>query len=255
MRWSLSLVVGVAWIAVAISPAAAQDDAQTCTQATGDDAIAACRRLLDASVTKDCQQIIVGKYPFVRSGADVPLEGFARLFGPSGAIDRFFKDYLAVHVDTTGPQWTWRPGRADLLPAAILLAFQNAAWIRGAFFPNGSGPTVTLTVATNPATATFESGGTTIVHPSSQIVKWPGSAMRTMIRFNPAGGPPVSIGRDGPWSLFRMLEIGGLRPRGQMASAMYLIAGQELRYEITVMSGSNPLDLARLRQFQCPAGS
>jgi type VI secretion system protein ImpL len=255
MRWLLSLA-GVAWIAAAISPAAAQNDAQTCAQATGDDATVACRRLLDASVTKDCQQIIAGKYPFARgSGADIPLEEFARLFGPNGTIDRFFQSYLAVHVDTASPQWTWRPGMADLLPAAALLAFQNAAWIRGAFFPDGSGPSVTLTVATNPVMATFESGGTTVVHPSSQVVKWPGSFMRTIIRSNSAGRPSVSIGRDGPWSLFRVLEAGVMRPRGQMASAGYLMAGQELRYEITVMPGSNPLDLARLRQFQCPAGS
>jgi type VI secretion system protein ImpL len=260
MRMPLSVLAVAAWTAVAVLPAAAQSDAQSCAQATGDAAIGACHRLLE-DVTTGCQSIIADRYPFVRGArGDVPLDDFARLFGAGGLLERFFGTYLARYVDTAGPQWTWRQGSANLVSAAALQAFQNAAWIRDAFFRDGNGPIMTLTVSANPGvSATFESGGTTIAHGAPpSVLRWPGLSQRTMIRFTPAGGQPVSIGRDGPWSLFRVLEAGNSRPRGQTASAQYLMAGQLLRYEFTVMSGApgnNPLDLGMLRQFQCPPGN
>src|SRR5262245_28018375 len=179
-----------------------------------------------AAAQSDCQQVLAGKYPFVRgSGVDLPLSEFAQLFRPTGALQ----------------------------------GLQEAAWIRGAFFQGGESPSMTLTVTASAApagvAASFEAAGTAINAGASQVVTWPGSSSRTSIRVVPPDGRPVVISRDGPWSLFRMLEAGGLRTNGLMASAAYLMGGQLLRYEIAVTSssGNNPLDLAQLRQFRCPA--
>jgi type VI protein secretion system component VasK len=140
MHRVVTLFAIVGWIGAAHSPAAAQNDAQTCARASSDDGAAACRRLLETTVTKDCQQIIAGRYPFVRGArADIPLNDFARLFAPNGVLDNFFKSYLAAHFDTSGQHWTWRQGSANLLSAAALQAFQSAAWIRQAFFRTATG--------------------------------------------------------------------------------------------------------------------
>jgi type VI secretion system protein ImpL len=60
--------------------------------------------------------------------------------------------------------------------------------------------------------------------------------------------------RNGPWSLFRMLEAGSLSLRGVTATANYIVGGRELRYQITTGSIRNPLNLAILREFRCPSG-
>jgi type VI secretion system protein ImpL len=128
-------------------------------------------------------------------------------------------------------------------------------------------------------TAKFESGGTTVQSPNlpapaapptfgtapprpaqpppapPATVLWPGSLARTTVTVQPENGSPVSVGRDGVWSLFRALEAGSLAVRGQTATAQYLMGGQELHYQITTNSQiNNPLDLATLRQFKCPTG-
>ena len=68
-----------------------------------------------------------------------------------------------------------------------------------------------------------------------------------------SGGQPVSLERTGPWSLFKLLEAGGLTVRAETASAQFLFQGQELHYQITTSSIKNPLDLATLRRFECPS--
>ena len=60
---------------------------------------------LKEQVVNTCQQIITGKYPFVRgSNSDLPLADFGRLFGAGGIMDQFFKQNLERFADTTRPQ-------------------------------------------------------------------------------------------------------------------------------------------------------
>ena len=125
--------------------------------------------------------------------------------------------------------------------------------------------------------AKIELGGTTIVSPatpapstsvfgtSSQAappanvaptnVQWPGPSMRTAISVtNDATSQPSVLERTGPWSLFRILEAGSMTVRAETASATFIVAGRELRYQITTGSIKNPLNLGALRDFRCPRG-
>jgi type VI secretion system protein ImpL len=78
---------------------------------------------------------------------------------------------------------------------------------------------------------------------------------RTSVSVQAENGQPVAVGRDGPWSLFRVLEAGNLVAKGQSATAGFYMGSQELHYNITTNSQlSNPLDMATLRQFKCPTG-
>jgi type VI secretion system protein ImpL len=234
-------------------------------------------------VTPVCQQTITNRYPFVRgSNQEVPLGDFAKLFSPNGIIDRFFTQFLAPYADTSRPDWTWRkdsPVGRSLSPDT-LKQFQNAAYIRDAFFQTGgSMPLVSLAIkpprAAGPGVdVKTEIGGTVIASPgipggasafgaspppppssaAPSTVQWPGPSARTAISVSSETGPPSVLERTGPWSLFRMLEAGSLSTKGETASATFIVAGNELNYQISTGSIRNPLNLATLREFRCPSG-
>lgn len=233
-------------------------------------------------VTAVCQQTISSRYPFARgSNQEVPLGDFARLFSPSGIIDKFFTQFLAPYADTSRSDWAWRKdspvGRS--LSADTLKQFQNAAFIRDAFFQTGgSQPVVSFSIKSPPAAGPgveikTEIGGTVITSqgPSASAslfgsasppppsaapstVQWPGPSTRTAISVSNGAGPPSVLERTGPWSLFRMLEAGSLSVKGDSASASFIVAGQELNYQISTGSVRNPLNLVPLREFRCPSG-
>jgi type VI secretion system protein ImpL len=232
-------------------------------------------------VTPVCQQTITNRYPFVRgSNQEVPLGDFAKLFSPNGIIDRFFTQFLAPYADTSRPDWTWRkdsPVGRSLSPDT-LKQFQSAAYIRDAFFQTGgSVPLVSLAIkppraAVPGVDVKTEIGGTVIASPGApggasafgaspppssaapSTVQWPGPSARTAISVSSETGPPSVLERTGPWSLFRMLEAGSLSTKGETASATFIVAGNELNYQISTGSIRNPLNLATLREFRCPSG-
>jgi type VI secretion system protein ImpL len=227
-------------------------------------------------VTSQCQQTIEGRYPFTRgSEREVPLADFSRLFGGNGIMDQFFRQYLAPHADTSQRGWTWRQDSAvsRTLSPATLREFQRAAEIRDAFFQSGGNlPMVSFSVKPSVVvgtgvTAKFETGGAAVTSPTiaqpgvppppnpPAVVQWPGPSQRTAISVQAdTSQPPSVLERSGPWSMFRMLEAGSLQVRGEAASAMFIVGGRELQYQITSSSTRNPLNLAGLREFRCPAG-
>jgi type VI secretion system protein ImpL len=236
-------------------------------------------------VTPICQQIISNRYPFTRgSNQEVPLGDFSKLFSPNGILDKFFTQSLAPYADTSKPEWAWRKESpvGSTLSADTLKQFQRAAYIRDAFFQNGGNlPMVALSVQPPVvsgvgASAKIELGGTAIVSPTASApgsvfggspqpaqpatvaptnVQWPGPSMRTAISVtNDATSQPSVLERTGPWSLFRILEAGSMTARAETASATFIVAGRELRYQITTGSIRNPLNLGALRDFRCPSG-
>jgi type VI secretion system protein ImpL len=237
-------------------------------------------------VTPVCQQIITNRYPFVRgSNQEVPLGDFSKLFSPGGILDKFFTQSLAPYADTSKPEWAWRKESpvGNTLSADTIKQFQRAAYIRDAFFQNGGNlPAVSLSVqppvvSGAGASARIELGGTVIVSPTATApsgsvfsnspppvqpttvpptnVQWPGPSMRTAISVtNDATSQPSVLERTGPWSLFRILEAGSMTVRAETASATFIVAGRELRYQITTGSIKNPLNLGALRDFRCPSG-
>ncbi len=240
-------------------------------------------------VTPVCQQTVTNRYPFVRGSAqEVPLADFAKLFSPNGIMDKFFTQSLAPYADTSRSDWTWRkesPVGRNLSPDT-LKQFQNAAYIRDAFFQTGGAqPMVTLSIkppgASGPGVAIkTEIGGTVINSPvapgaaaapplfgaappppppppqsdAPTTVQWPGPSTRTAISVSNETGQPSVLERVGPWSLFRMLEAGSLSAKAETASATFIVAGRELSYRITTGSVRNPLNLVTLREFRCPTG-
>ena len=227
-----------------------------------------------------CQETISNRYPFTRaSDREVPLADFARVFAPNvGVMDKFFKQYLEPHADTSKPRWAWRPGTpvSALASPETLRSFQIAALIRDAYFQSG-GNTPTVSIAIRPpvvkgATIEFESGGAVVrskgtsgglfsspppaneANPTFTTVQWPGAAMRSAVTMTPSSGQPTVLERSGSWSLFRIIEAASLTQQGETATATYVFGGQELPFQITTNSIRNPLNFALIREFRCPSG-
>jgi type VI secretion system protein ImpL len=248
-------------------------------------------RALGDQVTGSCQQIVPNRYPFTRgSTQEVPLADFGKLFSPGGIIDRFFTQNLTALVDTSQRDWSWRQDNAlaRTLAPATLREFQRAAQIRDAFFSTGgSMPSINLGVVPPPITAggmaaKLDINGTVVESKTGSnapvAVPWPGAGTnRTAITVGPDqspqqqqpqrptfGGPPPPqltpagepsvLERQGPWSLFRMLDAASPTRQGDRIVATFIVGGTTLQYRFSVGSVQNPLSLPALREFRCPTG-
>lgn len=245
-------------------------------------------RALGDQVTGICQQIAANRYPFARTDREVALIDFGRLFGPQGIIDRYFTTQLAQYVDMSKRIWAFRQdsaiGRSLASSSATLREFQRAAEIRDTFFATGGlVPSMTLTImppplpvtpipaaATDATTAAaantpslsikFEINGVPVTSvpgvSNPAVVQWPGSAINRAaitVTSDVPGLRPATIERNGPWSLFRLVEAGAAVARGDKIIVSYIVGGREINYQIGAASRYNPFTLPALREFRCPS--
>ncbi|TCJ20391.1 hypothetical protein EZJ19_00400 [Parasulfuritortus cantonensis] len=224
------------------------------------------KKAMSGGVGQFCKQAVTGRYPFVRnSSQDVALGDFARLFGPGGTLDQFFRTNLQTLVDASGP--IWKPislaEGVSSVPAATVTQFQRASVIRDAFFPGGSpNPSATadlylvkledglneVTLVNEGQTVSFRNGkgmATRLVWPSLN----PGNQVR--MTASPGG---TALSADGPWALFRLLDMakveGGSPDRYRLT---FSFDGRRATFELRAASVRNPFRLRELGQFACPA--
>jgi type VI secretion system protein ImpL len=219
-----------------------------------------------AQVLPLCQAAL-DRYPFVAtSNDDAPLDDVVQLLGPGGKIEAFFNQYLKPFVNTTVRPWRWlSPEQVPLgLSAASLNAFDQAAQIREALFPNGSAVQIRFTllpVSLDPAVGqiSVDVAGQTLTYahepPQSQPFSWPGQGGKTAVRITitPAsGGNATIIDKDGAWALLRALD-GHLTSAGTPDKFRLILpgGGGSAVFELTAGSVRNPFSLPALRSFRC----
>ena len=225
-----------------------------------------------------CQETIANRYPFTRaSDREVPLADFARVFAPNvGVMDKFFKQYLEPHADTSKPRWVWRPGApvSSLLSPETLRSFQLAALIRDAYFqswrqcPHGvdcdtaarrqrrdrlnSRPEERwCEVKEHLADCSALRLPPTKPSPTFTTVQWPGASMRSgdfTSRHHP--GQPIVLERSGAWSLFRLFEAASLTQQGETANG-----NLSVRRAGTAVPNHHQLDTQPARTLQACVNS
>jgi type VI secretion system protein ImpL len=216
-------------------------------------------------VAGQCRTLTHQRYPFAAAatGNDLGLADFARLFGPEGVLDSFFRRELLPHVDTGSRPWRYRGGAA-VAGEAVLRSFERAEDIRRTFFaPNSPVPRLQFTLRPIEMDESLEEfsmdidGQTLLYENGPRLVRsftWPG----------PAGGQRVTLrarglrgeGHEGPWALLRVLTR---QPwtRGESAPdsrATVTLEGRRLVLEIGVRGGGSTAVLAGLASFRCPEG-
>ena len=224
---------------------------------------------LTNQVTRMCEDIISGRYPFGGPGSrQVPMAQFARLFAPDGIMDRFFLQNLAQHANMAGDDWTWGEDSqiGDRLSLGALKQFQRASRIRDAFFPaGGPNPELEITVSQESAhdqvrQAVLEVNGQVIttrqVGNLPQTVKWPGPGGSSTLQFLPGlAGRASSIQFDqGPWAFMQFVRSGSPRQVGDATMVRYTIGGRYVSYAIRANALYNPFTLRELSEFKCPTG-
>ena len=212
---------------------------------------------------------LAGRFPFARSQAEVPIDDFARLMAPGGALDAFFNTQLRPYVDTSQRTWRLQPmdGVAPPITPGDLAQFQRAATIRETFFPaGGTTPTVRFDIVPQDLDAgarqvTLDLDGVTVTYahgpPRPTAITWPGqTGMRNLrLVFDP---PPLGGGAlqaQGPWALFRLFQQGQIRPTGRPEAYTVSFAVGERSATFQLLAGSvfNPFALRELTEFRCPA--
>ncbi|MCW6506724.1 type VI secretion system membrane subunit TssM [Lichenifustis flavocetrariae] len=230
-------------------------------------------------VADTCRAATDNRYPFVKaSDRDIGLVDFGRVFGPGGELDSFFTRNLAKFAQKSGRGWVWRPGDpvARALSPSLLKSFTDASQIRDAYFGSGSAQpsfmvTVTPPAITDPSvTAKIDFYGTPITalagNSAPTAASWPGPGtyqikITLSTASTPAADAPATtqtatppevstlVNKTGVWSLFRLLDDAG---RGG-TSVSFFSGGQTYKFQFAAASAVNPLNLAMVRQFQCPA--
>lgn len=224
---------------------------------------------LAGSVGLLCEQTIAGRYPFA-AGAEreVMPEDFARMFGPNGKFDTYFRTNLDDVVNVSTRPWTLRRGaQAGMGAGASLAAFEKAATIRDVFFRSGDGvPKITLTIRPVEMDASITSfaldidGQVLRYQHGPQIgktVTWPGprGSQQVRVMLEPAQpGRSSGLSSDGPWALHRLFDeaqvVAGDSPERFVAT--FDLGGRKVTLEAVANSVHNPFRMQELTSFRCP---
>ena len=215
-------------------------------------------------VLRQCKELIDGRYPFTRtSGIDVPLGDFGQVFGSGGVFDNFFKENLRQLVDTTRTPWRWREG-APAGSGAMLTQFQTVERIREVFFRSGSQtPEVRFNVAPSTLDAsvarfTLDVDGQQFEYrhgpAQSRSIVWPGNngIGQASVTFEDRGGTGPSLRFNGPWALFRLLDVAKVQAESDTSfSVGFAVDGRAAEVALQANTVRNPFARANLLRFRC----
>ncbi|MGH8217754.1 MAG: type VI secretion system membrane subunit TssM [Steroidobacteraceae bacterium] len=219
-------------------------------------------RLYATRVVKECQELVEGRYPLVRtSPTEVALGDFAHVFGPGGVFDNFFRENLAQLVDTSRSPWRWREGAAAG-PASMLEQFQRVQRIRDDYFPPGSqGPSVHFSVAADDLDASvtrfsMSVDGQSFSYQHGPIrsfpMKWPGAAGAASFMFDAPSGPVPGASMQGSWAWFRLLSQARIeRSSDSRYRVTFTAGGKSMHLILETDSIRNPFARNDLAGFRC----
>jgi type VI secretion system protein ImpL len=197
----------------------------------------------------------------------MPYADFARVFGPNGLLDGWFRSRLAGQVDTRSRPWRMN-GDVALPPQgqAALRSFEMAEDIRRLFFPGAAAlPQLRLTLTPVAMDAElllfsadvdgqllrYENGPR---RPKAVVWPGPGATQKVLLRTLPAG--PSGVGaevHEGPWSLLRVMQRRGWqRGSGGAAVARLEVDGRSLNVEVAAEGPVPATLLGELSRFRCP---
>jgi len=207
----------------------------------------------------------VAYYPFAAGGAPLPLEEFARVFGPAGVLDGFLNTQLKPYVDMASKPW--KPLPSAPLGQADVAQFQRATAIRDAFFPGGqAAPSFPVEVtpaalprAPGPAASVLTIGGTVIEAgkgpPRATQLAWPPPGIAVPEASLVAEAPPLALREAGPWALHRLLARGRAQPSAKPGHQLLVFGAPPtaVAYDIGTSGSGAPFAPGLFTEFRCPA--
>jgi type VI protein secretion system component VasK len=219
-------------------------------------------RSWQAEVLPLCKAAVEGRFPFAADGADADPARITQLLAPGGVMDRFFRANVAPYIDTTGPEWRWKPeARFSGLAPESAEFFRTAQGLTAGLFDPGGRLGADLSMAAlaekgKAFVALGGAGGPVETTAESLSLAWPGAEPEKGVEFSfqtPEGSAVLK--EAGPWGLLRVLLPLRLRERDEGRRFLVdLRAGPaRLFVEITFGAPDNPLARrGQLKGFACP---
>ncbi len=214
-------------------------------------------------VAHQCRALTTNRYPFAATARqnDVSLSEFARLFGPDGVLDVFFRKELQPHVDSASRPWRYREGQA-VAGESLLRTFVRVEDIRRVFFTPGT-PMPRLRFSLRPIEMdaaleefSIDIDGQPMRYENGPRVQrnftWPGpaGAQRISVRATGLAGET----HEGPWALLRVLTRTPWE-RGESAALSrvgVVLQGRRLVLDLGLQGAGSTAALAGLASFRCP---
>ncbi len=229
---------------------------------------------LSTQVVGECRRIVARNYPFENGRSEVPMTEFAKLFAPTGIMQRFFDENLKPLVDTSTRPWNWKPevSQADRLSNATLRQFERADLIKQAFFPTGNAfPSVGLQVVPRALSqqadaASLEVNGNLVlvtrgpgfnaeIEPLPANFDWPSNTAtpRVVLVIQPEV-PGYRSRREihGDWAFYRFVRDNRVSSGQNKFVVRETLGGRQVAFTVTLRTNPNPFFLSAVGDFSCP---
>lgn len=208
-----------------------------------------------------CRQVTDGTYPFA-PGPDTDIDAFARLFGPGGAVDRFYRTQAERYIDTTETPWRWKPeARFNGLAPETAEFFQRALAVSAGFFGQSGdlGGPMTLAALAERGQALVAIGGQAAPIRATgdpATLLWPGPQPQTGAEVSfTDGAAQARLTQPGAWGFLRLMDGTRLRPRDEGRRFLVDVRADvgRLFLEVDFPATPNPLATrALLDGLTCP---
>ena len=193
-----------------------------------------------------------------------------RVFGAGGVIDSFVSQRLDRLIDRDGPVWRWvrdDPLTAGLDPASPQ-DFAKAVQVRDLMITGVPIKVALVSKSPGIGEVEFSAGGTTykFEEPGARgrNLVWSGSG--SLPEAHVSFFPPVTEGAtttkveemarietEGPWALFRLIDMGEMTNSGANAiTEVFASKGETAKFAITLPGSNNPFSRGGLWSFRCP---
>ncbi len=220
-----------------------------------------------ATVLAEYRRSLQNRYPLYSGSAqEATLPDFGKFFGEGGTLQNFFAGYLAPFVDTNRWRLKVVDNRSLGLSGAAVRQLKRGMNMRDMIFQDGGQqPTVRfdlkpISLDADANSFTLDLGGQSVTYrhgpARSTRVTWPGPQERGEARmvFERRNGGRVSVTKDGPWALFRLLDQSKIRGTAspERMEVTFETGGLDARYELRATSAVHPMRAKELSRFRCP---
>ena len=210
---------------------------------------------------------IANRYPFFKNAKkQVSLAQFTSFFGPNGAMDRFFNEYLKAFVDTSHLYWNWKSLNGEHLniEQPKLEMFIRAGLIKQMFFPGDfARPKVEFllrpgNISTNIKDALFDLDGRRSDYQTTKkelSFTWPGPQPSfARIQFTKNSGQSIDKTTTGPWALFKLLDFANLQntTNAKHYQINFKLENYSAKYELVANNLVNAFIPGIIDAFRCP---
>lgn len=224
----------------------------------------------DSVVGGFCRKAVFGKYPFARSEQDVNPEDFARLFGPAGLFDEFFRKNLQAYVDHAAAPWRYKREAGDkpAVNGPDLDPFMRAQKIRDMFFADPAAKKMAwkadvrvleLDPHVVDLTMDFDGQVQRYIHGpvAPWVVNWPGprgGLLAEMVANPRVRSDTSTLSFKGPWALFRLFDAGRASASGSASKTAWVheFDGRRVVLEIDSGATGNLFAGDLFKGFRCP---